>query len=108
MVAQSIPKWTLTTAEDLHKALRHRIEVPFLKGITWEEMLKGWTKDEDEEDDDDDDDDDDVVNTFPPPPTDDTVLVTFGPGLQAYLDYPQKVPTEKAFSQEKEHESWYV
>ena len=28
-----------------------------------------------------------VVVTFPPPPTDDCVLVTFGPGLQAYLDY---------------------
>jgi hypothetical protein len=107
MVEQSIPKVTLTKEEDLPKALRHRIEVPFVtKGITWEEMLKGGTKDED--DDDDDDEGGLVVVTFPPPPTDDTVLVTFGPGLQAYLDNPEKEPTEGVFSQEAEHESGYV
>ena len=31
-----------------------------------------------------------VVVTFPPPPSShDTILVSFGPGMQAYLDHPQ-------------------
>jgi hypothetical protein len=77
MTPLAIPSVAFDEEETLPKDCQDRIELPFVSN------LKG------------DDDDDDyglegsgmVVVTFPPPPMDDCVLVTFGRGLQAYLDY---------------------
>jgi hypothetical protein len=105
MMEQSIPKVELNKEEELPKALQHRIELPFVtKGVTGEEQLNTGA---------DNDDGGLVVITFPPPPTDDTLLVTFGPGLQAYLDYPQKQEEseqegKQEGKQEEERESGYV
>jgi hypothetical protein len=117
MTKESVPLTALEKEDDIPEPLRQRIELPFVtKGITWEDQLnvsKG---------DDDDDDNDDgglVVVTFPPSHMDhDTALFTFGPGLQAYLDYVaedkrQEKEQEQAFlpedkRQEKEQESGYV
>lgn len=76
-----IPKVSFESEDDMPEALHDRIELPFVSILG--------------EDNDEDDDDErqnygagsTVVVTFPPPPTDDCILVTFGPGLQAYVDY---------------------
>jgi hypothetical protein len=67
-------------AEDLH-----RIELPFVsKGATW---IGGGGEDVDDDDDDDDDEGIRLI-TYPPPSSSssDSILVHFGPGLQAYLE----------------------
>jgi hypothetical protein len=77
MTPREIKKATISKEEELPEELRHRMELPFVcKGITWE--------------DEDQDDDGLVVICFPPPPVKDTMLVTFGSGMQAYLDYRQE------------------
>jgi hypothetical protein len=101
MTKEYVPSTALEKEDDIPEPLRQRIELPFVtKGITWENQLnvsKG----------DDDDDGGLVVVTFPPSHMDhDTALFTFGPGLQAYLDY--YVPEDKDKRQEKEQESGYV
>jgi hypothetical protein len=105
-VKQSIPEFVLTKEEDLPKDLRFRIELPFVsKGITWEDQLNNGNGDDDEED-----GSGLVVITFPPPPTEDTLIIKFGAGLQAYLDYPQRDDDEgtKKGPNEPDHESGYV
>ena len=83
MTPRTIHSSTLSTEQDLPKKLRQRIELPFVcKGITWD-------------DDDLDDDHGLVVITFPPPSVKsveepDTHLITFGPSMQAYIDYKQQ------------------
>ena len=94
----TIPTFHLNDESDLPTYLQCRIQLPFVtKGITWEDQL-----DLDNDDDDESEDDYDagglVVVTFPPPPPkssgDDTMIVKFGPGLQAYLDYQQNEEKE--------------
>ena len=91
---------------DLPEHLQHRIELPFVsKGATSGDQLgrqSRYEKESNESDvdvsaeisEDDDDDAEMVVITFPPPPmicsVNDTLLMKFGPGLQAYLDYPNR------------------
>jgi hypothetical protein len=81
MTPLAIPRVSYEIEDDLPEALKDRIKLPFVSNLGA-----------------DDDDDDVIVDekheggstvvvTFPPPPTDDCVLVTFGPGLQAYMDY---------------------
>ena len=82
MTPRKISDVTIEEESDLPKELQKRIELPFVtKGITWAE-------DQDE----DEDDEGLVVITFPPPPIKeaDSILVKFGPGMQAYLDYKQE------------------
>lgn len=74
-----IPKVSYEKEDDLPEAMKDRIELPFVSNLG-----------EEEEDDDEESDQEGgstVVVTFPPPRTDDCVLVTFGSGLQAYIDY---------------------
>lgn len=104
MTIESVSSIALQKEQDILEQLRHRIELPFVtKGITWEDQLnvsKG--------DDEDDGGSGLVVVTFPPPPTDhDTLLVSFGPGLQAYMDYVSEDKDPDA-SKDKEQESGYV
>ena len=79
MTPLAIPRVSYEEEGDLPETLKNRIELPFVSNLG------------DDDDDDDDNEKDEggstVVVTFPPPPTDDCVLVTFGPGLQAYMDY---------------------
>ena len=99
MTEKPIPKAEITKEEELPEPLRHRLELPFVsKGATWEDQLNIGEDDEGGL----------VVITFPPPPTEDTLLVTFGQGLQAYLDYPN--PNEEGRKQERpeQHETGYV
>lgn len=67
----------LDTEDQLPDQLQERIELPFVtdKGAlgTNDMEHEGGL----------------VVVTFPPPPTEDNVLVNFGPGMQAYLEYIQ-------------------
>jgi len=75
-----IPKVLFAEEAELPEGARDRIELPFVSNLNEE--------DEDEDDEDNNQKGDStVVVTFPPPHTDDCVLVTFGPGLQAYIDY---------------------
>lgn len=77
MVPQKAASVHYEKEEDIPESLRERIELPFVtKGITWEDTMEEG-----------DDEGGLVVMTFPPPPTQETVLVRFGPSLQAYLDY---------------------
>mmetsp|Transcript_11648 Transcript_11648/g.33512 ORF Transcript_11648/g.33512 Transcript_11648/m.33512 type:complete len:555 (-) Transcript_11648:2375-4039(-) len=69
-----IPTVSFEELTDLPEGADDRIELPFVSNLG-------------ESDDDEDEIGGTVVVTFPPPPTDDSVLVKFGPGLQAYLDY---------------------
>ena len=105
----------LEKEDDLPAHLRHRIELPFVsKGATWEDQLS--CNDKGNNDDDNDNNNDGlVVVLFPPPPVAsdgmDTFIVQFGPGLQAYMDYPhreqQQLPSDdpSSISQQK---SYYV
>jgi len=85
MTALDVPRVSFEEETDLPEALRDRIELPFVSNLAEE--------DDNEQAEKENDDQDSgvspgmVVVTFPPPPTDDCVMVTFGPGLQAYLDY---------------------
>ena len=86
MIPLQIAEVTIANEEDLAPPFQSRIELPFVcKGITWD--------DEDYFNDDDDntngiDNSGLVVVTFPPPLTSsDTLLVKFGPGMQAYMEY---------------------
>jgi hypothetical protein len=77
MTPRGMHKATISNEEELPPDLRHRMELPFVcKGITWEDQ--------------DQDQDGLVVICFPPPHVEDTMLVTFGSGMQAYLDYRQE------------------
>jgi hypothetical protein len=91
----------INTEDDLPEKSQLRIELPFVsKGtdIIWEnELDKDFTQrmaevkvGEDEDDADGEENDSGlVVVTFPPPPScHDTILLSFGPGMQAYLDHP--------------------
>ena len=102
MMEQPIPKAEIEKEEDLPDTLRHRIELPFVtKGVTWEDQLNTG---------DVNDDGGLVVITFPPLPTDDTLMVAFGPGLQAYLDYQQRPEDEseqEGVKKEKQRDSGY-
>ena len=127
MSKKEVPRIVLEKDEDLPEHLRHRIELPFVsKGATWEDQLlplatrKELSDDQKEEttEPDQDGEDDDVgggglvVVTFPPPPSAgcDTLVVKFGPGLQAYFDYPYKVsqPSEDEAMESSQRESGYV
>lgn len=101
MYKNDVPVITLEKDEDLPEHLRHRIELPFVsKGATWDDQLLPLSDKPSEdgkvtadglEEGDDDHGGELVVVTFPPPPTNtsnNTLVVKFGPGLQAYLDYP--------------------
>ena len=76
MTQRPITSVTLNTEDDLPSPYQERIELPFVcKGITWDEdeYLDSPGL---------------VLTTFPPPAsTDDTLMVNFGPGMQAYLEY---------------------
>jgi len=76
MTPLTIPKVSFEEEEDLPENLQERIQLPFVSNLS-----------EEEDDEDNNEGGGTVVVTFPPPPTDDSVLVMFGPGLQAYLDY---------------------
>eukprot|EP00980_Cylindrotheca_fusiformis_P013941 scaffold3621_cov114-Cylindrotheca_fusiformis.AAC.6 len=104
MTKGSIASTSLEKEEDIPEELRHRIELPFVtKGITWADQLQVSQEDED-----DDDEGGLIVVTFPPPNSDhDTMLVTFGAGLQAYMDYESK-DSDNEDGNKKEHESGYV
>ena len=93
----------IETEEDLPELLRHRIELPFVaKGITWEEQLALSNDYED------DDNGGLVVVTFPPPQTHDTILITFGPGLQAYLDYLEEADEDNETRRIEEKVDYYI
>ncbi|MGK3740746.1 MAG: hypothetical protein ACI90V_007596 [Bacillariaceae sp.] len=89
MIPLTIPKVFIEEEDDLPETLRHRIELPFVSN----QGLPG--SDDNAEDDDKEEGGGGggaVVMTFPPPTTtgttdEDTVLVSFGPGMQAYIDY---------------------
>jgi hypothetical protein len=76
MTPSPITEVTLDKEDDLPVVFQNRIELPFVtKGITWDE-------------DDYDDSSGLVLTTFPPPArAEDTLMVQFGPGMQAYLEY---------------------
>jgi hypothetical protein len=76
MTPSPITEVILDKEDDLPAAFQNRIELPFVtKGITWDE-------------DDYDDSSGLVLTTFPPPArAEDTLMVLFGPGMQAYLEY---------------------
>jgi len=80
MIPLTIPEVSFKQEEDLPESLRHRIELPFVSN---QDFLNS-----DDNEDGDDNEGCTVVMTFlPPTSTDDTVLVTFGDGMQAYLDH---------------------
>jgi hypothetical protein len=80
----TVQRFLLQTEDNLPKDLQVRIQLPFVSDkvlvgemddcITEGNEANGL-----------------VVVTFPPPPTDDTILVNFGPGMQAYLDYVEEI-----------------
>jgi hypothetical protein len=117
MIKKEIPMVDLETDEDLPEQVRHRIELPFVsKGATWEDQLMKNDESLDDDKTSDDEDGDEggglVVITCPPPPSadcaDDTMLVKFGAGLQAYLDYPQRESSPEDEKMEMQHETGYV
>jgi hypothetical protein len=121
MTRREIPVISLEKEDDLPSQCRRRIELPFVsKGATWEDQLSCKDKGENDNDDDGDGNDEDdnggglVVVLFPPPPVAsagmDTFIIQFGPGLQAYMDYPhggQQVSQDDPPSP-SQHESCYV
>jgi len=79
MIPLTIPKVSFEQEEDLPEPLRHRIELPFVSN---QDSLNT-----DDNEDGDDNEGCTVVMTFLPPTTiGDTVFVTFGDGMEAYLD----------------------
>jgi hypothetical protein len=82
-----IPVLRLEKEDDLPEALRQRMELPFVSSVSgaiWEEKLNY----KEENDGEGEEREGLVVVSFPPPPNDhDTFLLSFGAGLQAYLDY---------------------
>jgi hypothetical protein len=87
MIPLTIPKVSIEEEDDLPEILRHRIELPFVSN-------QGLPGSDDNTDDVDEEEGGGgtIVMTFPPPATtgttgEDTVLVSFGPGMQAYIDY---------------------
>lgn len=118
MFKRDIPVITLEKEEDLPEHLRNRIELPFVsQGATWEDQLTSRGNLTDNNDEGDDDNGGLVVVTFPPPPStststnnNDTMIVKFGPGLQAYLDYPHPATPLSPDDQSSQflHESNYV
>jgi hypothetical protein len=80
MHTQSIPTVQLHHEDELPEQLQERIELPF---VTDKGTLLGENNVESQGG--------LMVVTFPPPPSDeDSVLVMFGPGMQAYLEYVQE------------------
>lgn len=125
MSRREIPIIPLEKEDDLPAHLRRRIELPFVsKGATWEDQLsckdKGNNDDDDDDHENDENDDENnngglVVVLFPPPPVAsaamDTFIVHFGPGLQAYMDYPhleQRMPSSNDPPSPSHHETCYV
>ena len=87
MIPLTIPNLFIEEEDDLPETLRHRIELPFVSN-------QGLPGSDDNTDDADEEEGGGgtIVMTFPPPATtgttgEDTVLVSFGPGMQAYIDY---------------------
>ena len=85
MTPLEISKVFFEEEKNIPEPLRDRIELPFVSNLA--------------EDDDGEDNNggSTVVVTFPPPQTEDCVLVTFGAGLQAYIDYnygPEEIDDE--------------
>ena len=62
--------------ENIPEHLRERIELPFVSNLA-----------EDDDDENSNQESSMEVVTFPPPPIEDCALLSFGPGLQAYMDY---------------------
>ena len=85
-----VPTISLDSEDDLPEEIRGRVELPFVsKGATW-------VTDTEEEP-------NLVLVTFPPPPhKSDTVRVSFGSEMQAYLDYNQE---EDEAEEEEEQQS---
>ena len=109
MIPKNITEVTINTEEDLTAPFQSRIELPFVcKGITWDDE-DYYNSDEDEDDNDDSDGNNDnsglVVVTFPPPAaTNDTMMVKFGPGMQAYMEYLEEKEGYSEFQQRRDQE----
>jgi hypothetical protein len=123
MNKKNISVFSLNSLGDLPKKLQHRIVLPFVsKGATWEDQFVSRTVDserskyEDDEESEEimeeSDDEGLVVITFPPPPMtsemNDTLLMKFGPGLQAYLDHPERCDGLENKNDEIQYEAAYV
>lgn len=110
----------LDSQEDLPEHLQHRIELPFVsKGATVGDPLISRTEPNDLSNDDIEDTSDEsdedatlVVITFPPPPMtsdiSDTMLIKFGPGLQAYLEYVDRQDSPASANQHSPYEAAYI
>jgi hypothetical protein len=83
MQTLSIPTIQLDKEDQLPEQLQERIELPFVsdKGALGTNNVEGQCGM--------------MVVTFPPPPFEDSVLVLFGPGMQAYLEYVQEEAKEE-------------
>ena len=76
----TIPRFLLQKEDDLPKELQFRVQLPFVSDKALAGEMDDCINEGNEAN-------GLVVVTFPPPPTDDTILVNFGAGMQAYLDY---------------------